>query len=288
MTHDKHRVTTRVGDVAYVDRGHGPVALFVHGVFLNSHVWRHVIDRLAGERRCIAVDLLAHGDTTAGPEQDVSLSAEADMLEAFCVAMGLGRVDLVANDSACAIAQIFAVRYPERLRTLTLTNGDTHDNYPPEAFKPTIGLAAAGILSQQRETFLANPELLRNGFGAGYEDIDEVAPETLAAYVKPLLATPEATRNLERWLVGLQDNSQTTAIAPQLRELATPTLVVWGTGDEFFPVKWAYWLQGAIPGVRKVVLLEGAKLFFPEERPDELTAALREHWQAAAAVLEPA
>jgi hypothetical protein len=30
-----------------------------------------------------------------------------------------------------------------------------------------------------------------------------------------------------------------------------------------------------------VVELEGAKLFFPEERPDALAAALREHWQAA-------
>ena len=67
-----------------------------------------------------------------------------------------------------------------------------------------------------------------------------------------------------------------------------PTLVVWGTGDDFFPVAWAYWLKGAIPGVRKVIELEGAKLFFPEERPEELAEALREHWQITARVLEPA
>ncbi|HEX3918553.1 MAG TPA: alpha/beta hydrolase [Caulobacteraceae bacterium] len=284
----KQHVETRVGDIAYVDRGEGPVALFVHGVFLNSHVWRHVIDRLCGERRCIAVDLLAHGDTLAGPDQDVSLRAEADMLEAFCEAMGLAQVDLVANDSACAIAQIFAVRQPERLRSLTLTNGDTHDNYPPADFAPTIALAAAGVFSQQREAFAADPELLRGGFATGYEDVDKVSPETLATYVRPLVATPEATRNLERWLVALQDTTQTTEIAPQLRQLRVPTLVVWGAGDPFFPVAWAYWLKGAIPGVRKVVELEGAKLFFPEERPDELAEALREHWQVTSRVLEAA
>jgi pimeloyl-ACP methyl ester carboxylesterase len=284
----KQHVETRVGDIAYVDRGEGPVALFVHGVFLNSHVWRHVIDRLCGERRCIAVDLLAHGDTLAGPDQDVSLRAEADMLEAFCEAMGLAQVDLVANDSACAIAQIFAVRQPERLRSLTLTNGDTHDNYPPADFAPSIALAAAGVFSQQREAFAADPELLRGGFATGYEDVDKVSPETLATYVRPLMATPEATRNLERWLVALQDTTQTTEIAPQLRQLRVPTLVVWGTGDPFFPVAWAYWLKGAIPGVRKVVELEGAKLFFPEERPDELAEALREHWRVTSRVLEAA
>jgi len=288
MAQDKQRVTTRVGEVAYVDRGEGPVALFVHGVFLSSHLWRHVIDRLAGERRCIALDLLAHGDTPAGPDQDLSFRAEAEMLEAFCEALGLDQVDLVANDSACAIAQIFAVRHPERLRTLTLTNGDTHDNYPPADFAPTLAMAAAGVFSAQREAFLADPELLRGGFGSGYEAIDKVEPETLATYVRTLFATPEATRNLERWLISIGDNRQTTEIAPQLRQLATPTLIVWGTGDGFFPLRWAYWLQGAIPGARQVVELQGARLFFPEERPDELVAALREHWRVTSRTLEPA
>ena len=130
------------------------------------------------------------------PIQDVSFRAEAQMLEAFCEALGLDEVDLVANDSACAIAQIFAVRHPQRLRSLTLTNGDTHDNYPPADFAPTIAPAAAGGLSQQRETLAANPELLRGAFAGGYEHIGNISAETLATYVTPLFATPEATRNL--------------------------------------------------------------------------------------------
>jgi pimeloyl-ACP methyl ester carboxylesterase len=70
-------------------------------------------------------------------------------------------------------------------------------------------------------------------------------------------------------------------IEPLLRQLSVPTLVVWGTGDVFFPVKWAHWLRDTIPGVQKVVELEGAKLFFPEERPQPLIQALREHWSNA-------
>ncbi len=54
---------------------------------------------------------------------------------------------------------------------------------------------------------------------------------------------------------------------------------MWGTADIFFPVKWAYWLRGAIPGARDVVELEGAKLFFPWERPVELATALRSFWR---------
>jgi pimeloyl-ACP methyl ester carboxylesterase len=62
-------------------------------------------------------------------------------------------------------------------------------------------------------------------------------------------------------------------------QLQAPTLVVWGTDDVYFSLKWAYWLRAAIPGCRKVIELAGARLFFPEERPGELAQALRGHWQ---------
>jgi pimeloyl-ACP methyl ester carboxylesterase len=281
MAQQKQRVTTRVGEMAYAERGEGPTALFVHGVFLNSHYWRHVMARLSNERRCLAPDLLGHGDTPARPDQDVSLRAEADALEAFCEAMGLNQVDVVANDSGSAIAQIFAARHPERIRSLTLTNGDADGNYPPPDFRQVVEMAKGGVFSAQREAFAADVNLLRPGFAAGYERPDAVSDETLKTYVGPLFATPEATRALERWLVSFDDTSQTREIEPLLRKITAPTLIVWGTGDHFFPVKWAYWLKGAIPGARKVVELEGAKLFFPEERPDELADALRTHWRTS-------
>jgi pimeloyl-ACP methyl ester carboxylesterase len=281
MAQQKRRVATRFGDVAYVERGEGPVALFVHGIFLNSYLWRHVMGRLEGQRRCVALDLLSHGDSPARPGQDISFRGQAEMLEALLDALGLDQVDLVANDSGGAIAQIFAARHPERVRTLALTNCDVHDNYPPPALGPTMAAARKGRFSTHRESWLADIEHFRPGFATAYERIDEVEAEALDAYLRPLLSSPARTRDLERWLVGSADCTQTTEIAPLLRKLEVPTLIVWGTDDVYFPVKWAYWLRGAIPGVRRLVELEGARLFFPEERPDELAEALREHWRAA-------
>jgi len=276
---DKKNVRTRFGEIAYVDHGKGPVALFVHGVFLNSYLWRHVIDGVADMRRCIAVDLMSHGDTKAREDQDISFRAQAQMLEAFCDSMDVDSVDLVGNDSGGAIAQIFAARHPERIRSLTLTNCDTHDNYPPPAFAPTRAAAAAGRFSARRLELLADMELSRPAFAAGYEHVERVSTETLRAYLEPLFATPEATRNLERWLIAEDDNSPTVEIEPLLRQLRAPTLIVWGTADVFFPLKWAYWLKDTIPGARKVIELDDAKIFFPEERPYALVQALREHWR---------
>lgn len=55
----------------------------------------------------------------------------------------------IANNSGGAIAQIFAVHHPHRLRTLTLTNCDTHDNWPPAATLPMIE-PRAGVRCSRR------------------------------------------------------------------------------------------------------------------------------------------
>src|SRR6266478_7538872 len=65
------------GRISYTEAGSGPVALFVHGVVLNKHLWRHQLSGMSDIRRCIAVDLLAHGDTEIEPNQDVSVTANA-------------------------------------------------------------------------------------------------------------------------------------------------------------------------------------------------------------------
>ena len=282
----RHTIETRLGRVSYVDVGEGPPALFVHGVGTNAYLWRGVIDGVRDVRRCIAPDLPLHGRTPAGPDQDFSLRGLAEVVEALYEALdgagggGLGPVDLVANDTGGAVAQVVAARHPERLRTFTLTNCDTHDNIPPEAFAPVIEMARQGALATTAEAVLADPALMRaGGLGAGYEHPDQLSDEMLRAYLTPVLGTPQAARRFEHVLLAL-DPRDLLEVEPALKELTVPTLVVWGTGDEFFDVSWAYWLRDTIPGVTEVVEVPGAKLFFPDERPGDLIPHLRRHWAA--------
>lgn len=277
MIDTKHTVSTPFGEIAYSEQGQGPPALFVHGLFLNGHLWRHVIDRVADQRRCIAVDLLGHGDTKTKPGDDMSLGRNADMLEAVCDALELDRVDVVANDTGGAVVQIFAARHPERIRTLTLTNCDAHDNVPPEGFKPIVETVRATGLTELGAQMVADPDVARQALATAYEHPENVDDETIRTYVEPLFATPESTAAIERWFDALEP-TDVLAAEPKLRQLHAPTMIVWGTGDELFGIEWAHWLRETIPGATEVVEVPGAKLFFPEERPEELATALREHW----------
>jgi pimeloyl-ACP methyl ester carboxylesterase len=274
----RHTVATRSGEISYIDIGTGPVALFVHGIATNAYLWRHVISALATQRRCIALDLPLHGRSPVTAEQDLSLAALAAGLDDFCEALGLAGIDLVANDTGGAIAQIFAARHPQRLATLTLTDCDTAGNMPPESVKPVIELAAAGKLAPTAvEMFGDLDAAAQASFGFAYEHLDRVDRDVIRSYLEPCIGTMERARQFERLMVSL-DAGDLEAVTPQLRELTVPTLVVWGTDDEAFDISWAYWLRDTIPGTTGVVTVDGARLFFPEERPTDLVPHLEQHW----------
>jgi pimeloyl-ACP methyl ester carboxylesterase len=275
----KHAQTPS-GRISYMEHGHGAVALFIHGVLLNSHLWRHQLAELADVRRCIALDLLAHGDTEIAPDQDVSVTANAQMLKEFLDALNVDRVDLIGNDSGGGISQIFAALYPERIRSLTLTNCDTHDNWPPEPFQPFLAMAANGGLRRTLEAMIADKDVYRakNALGPAYEHPERLTDEDIEEYLCPFLKTEQRTRDLQRFLAAF-DNQHTLVIEDRLKTLQAPTLIVWGTDDMYFDVKWSRWLADNIPGTRRRVEFKDARIFFPEERWLEFNKELRDHWQ---------
>jgi pimeloyl-ACP methyl ester carboxylesterase len=276
----KQSVSTPSGRISYSDLGTGPVALFVHGVLLNSYLWRHQQETLSDVRRTIAIDLLAHGDTEIRSDQNVSVTANAKMLCEFLDALAINQVDIVGNDSGGGISQIFCALYPERVRSLTLTNCDTHDNWPPIAFQPFVAMVKAGGLRKTLEAMLSNKAIYGSpeALGPAYEHPEKVSDDTIERYLRPLVATEQRTRDLERF-VNAFDNRHTVAIEPKLRTLNAPTLIVWGTDDVYFDVKWSHWLSKTIPGTKRRVEFEGARIFFPEERPEDFNKELREFWK---------
>jgi len=280
---DKHRdqLQTKSGPASYIDTGGpGRVALFVHGLGTSSYLWRHVIDQLDGQRRCVAVDLPLHGQTPAAADQDFTLPGFARFLAEFCEGLELTDVDLVANDTGGAVSQVFATGHPELLHTLTLTNCEAHDNLPPKVLLPAVWLAHMGLAARISPRLLRDIRRGRKRFyGLGYQDIENL-PEDLARFwLESQFATPELARQNQRIMTSLHARDL-LAIEPALARLQVPTLIVWGTGDKFFRLKWAYWLRDTIPGATEVVELSGARIFFPDERATELTAALRRHWDA--------
>src|SRR5207237_1341406 len=185
------------------EQGAGPVALFVHGVLLNGHLWRQQLSQLSDTRRCIAVDLLAHGETEIAPGQDVSVTANALMLESFLDALSIDQVDLVGNDSGGWIAQIFAGAHPERLRSLTPTDCDAQGHSPPAAFKAFLARAP---------TLASSPSSRRGGWPARSRPRAGGSSGTAPASAVPKSAPRSSTGHCAR--IGGSECSRSSAGQP--------------------------------------------------------------------------
>jgi methylisocitrate lyase len=168
------------------------------------------------------------------------------------------------------------------VRSLTLTDCDTHDNWPPEAFKPFLAMAAGGGLRGTLDAMLSDKSIYRSAqaLGPAYEHPERLSDDSIEHYLRPLVRTEQRTRDFERFLAAF-DNKHTLAIEARLKTLKAPTLIVWGTDDVYFDVKWSRWLADTIPGTRRRVEFKGARIFFPEERWGEFDKELRAHWRAA-------
>jgi len=274
-------VQTSFGRIAYVEMGEGPAALFLHGVPLNGAHWRDVMNVVSRQARAIAIDLMGLGHSEVDLDQDLTFPAQAQMTLEVMDALGVERFDLVGNDSGGAIAQILCVNSPSRVRSLTLTNCDCHDNWPPAAFAQATALAKFGRLSSVLKGVLDNLALARSdlGLGTGFERPDLLTAELVSAYIAPLVATEGRMAQLDRYVASM-DSNQTVSIYDALRGLHVPTQILWGAEDVFFPVEWARWLGRTIPGTSRVIEIVGARLFFAEERPYWLADRLMEHWRA--------
>lgn len=275
---------TAFGRIAYVERGEGPAALFIHGLPLNGFQWRGALERLSPYRRCIAPDCMGLGYSEIPEKQSLAPEVQASMFGAFLDTLGIRGVDLVASDSGGAIAQLFVARYPERVRTLLLTNCDVHENSPPPALLPVIAGSKAGtfvddvLVPQLNDK--ANSRLMTGLGGCCYTTPAGLTDEAIEVYLRPLASSPLRKAQLHRYCIALEPNPL-LAVERALRQSSVPLRVVWGTGDTIFDPSGPDWLDRTFPGSRGVRRIEGANLFFPEEMPDVIAEEAQKLWSAA-------
>lgn len=274
---------TSFGDIAYLERGEGPAALFLHGFPLNSFQWRGAIERLSPYRRCIAPDFLGMGYTRVENGQSCAPEAQLAMLVALLDALSVSSVDVVASDSGGAVAQLLVARYRNRIRTLLLTNCDTENDSPPPALLPVIELARRGrFVDDWLGKWHADTALARSPEGIGgmcYADPAQPTDEAIDTYFGPLLSTQRRKDMAHAYALGLAHNAL-AGIGPALKGSTVPTRIVWGTADDIFSSASPGFLDRAFGNSRGARLLAGSKLFWPEERPDVIAEEARHLWNA--------
>ena len=97
-----------------------------HGVGRSTKFWYHWVPALAGDYQVVRRDMRGHGQSSA-PEPDHTWSLDelvTDMHD-FMDGLGLTQVHYVGESIGGILGVLFATRWPERLKSLTICNSPT-------------------------------------------------------------------------------------------------------------------------------------------------------------------
>ena len=127
--------------MAYHEAGSGDTILFLHGNPTSSYLWRNIIPHLSGLGRCIAPDLIGHGDSDKlddpGPGS-YRFVEHREYLDGLLDQLGIGdRVTLVIHDWGSALGFDWANRNRDRVAGIAymeaIVRPVTWDEWPEAA-----------------------------------------------------------------------------------------------------------------------------------------------------------
>lgn len=118
----KSRATVNGAEMAWHEQGEGDAIVFLHGNPTSSYLWRDIVPRVAHLGRCIAPDLVGHGDSAKLADQGPGTYRFVDhraYLDALFEHLDLGdAVTFVIHDWGSALGFDWARRHPDRVAGL--------------------------------------------------------------------------------------------------------------------------------------------------------------------------
>lgn len=270
-----HTFDLPAGRLRCFEAGSGPPIVFVHGLLVNANLWRKVIERLAGEFRCVALDMpLGSHLEPAGPNADLTPPGLARFVTEALDALDLEDVTLAGNDTGGALCQIAVTERPDRVGRLVLTSCDFRDNFPPLAFRPLKPLVRVPGLTQAILTALRPRPARRLPVAFGWLTKRPIDREAEDSYVLPSLFDSAVRSELRRVLPAIHPR-HTRAAADRLPSFDRPALIAWSREDRFFPRGDAEELARLIPHAR-LEWIEDSYTFSSEDQPARLAELVTE------------
>ncbi len=236
------------------DEGAGAPVLFLHALGTDLRLWDRLLPLLPGGLRLVRVDMRGHGlsDCPPAPYAMGGLVRDAERL---CDALGLRGAAVVGLSIGGLIAQGLAIKRPEIVQRLVLSNTAAKIG-TPALWHDRIAAVRAGGLGALADGVMAR------WFPAAFR----ATPE-LALWRNMLLRTPvEGYAGCCTALAGA-DFTATTAT------LRLPLLAIAGSEDGSTPPDLVRETAGLVPGAR-FALIRGAGHLPCVDRPEDYAAIL--------------
>lgn len=261
------QIQLKQGTISYDDLGEGLGIIFLHGALSNSYTWKKILEPLSANFRCIAPTLPLGGHTIPLHDSaDLTPFGIADLLLDFIDALKLEQVVLVANDTGGAYAQVFAAKYPDKVRGLVLSNCDALDVFPPAQFASLQRFIDMPLYTDLMAVLFRLKPILKTQWVLGLLSSRLSQNEIYKHYVKGFIDNAGVRSDFKKvaraWSVDY-----TQEAAQMLAQLTIPTLLLWGAEDKkLFPASLAERLHKTLAG-SQLIFIDGAMTYVQVDQP---------------------
>ena len=266
------------GTIDYEDSGgSGPVIVLVHGLIMDSSLWRHVIEELRADFRCVAPTLPLGGHRhPMRADADLSMRGVANILGELLERLDLREITLAMNDWG-GPQLLIGGAFDERIARLALCSCEAFDNVPPEGparALPYIARLPGGIAAALLP--FRFDRLRRLPITYGLLSKQRVPREVMDRWFGPALAQRAIRRDLRKYVISAaQGRRELLAAAGALSGFERPALVAWASEDRMMPREHGRRLAELLPQGTLVEIADSYTLI-PEDQPATLAAHLRE------------
>lgn len=252
MSVGEHQFTLHDRQVNYYEAGlhHSRSVLLLHGGIGDAkHNWYDTIPLLAEDYHVLAPDLPGFGGTEA-VSTNKNLADVASWLIDFLKSQDVEQVVVIGNSFGALIARFMAVKYPQIVVGIIMSNGGYIPDVPPAVRLLMKFPIISGILSQMLANIATSPESLSEMI----HQEDAITPDFLAC----------AKENTS----GYAKLMKMTAVQSPIKDKPmVAMLILWGVEDKSIAISVGHGLKNTL-GNADFVEIENCGHFPHLEEPD--------------------
>ncbi|MBI4898538.1 MAG: alpha/beta hydrolase [Actinobacteria bacterium] len=225
-----------------------PAVVLIHGLAGCWQNWLENIPALGEDFNVIAIDLPGFGESAMPAGKAISIPGYARTVVGVLNSLGVERASLIGNSMGGQTAIQTALDHPTRVdRTILVSPAGYSTCVTPPALGHCSGLGGALIANEApwRRFLISRPRLRAIALGSVVAH-----PELLGPEICFELMGADRKVGFAAAAHAILDHD----FRSNLRDVASPTLVVWGRNDHLVTYRDAERLASRIPNAQKIVL----------------------------------
>ena len=242
----------------------------MHGTSSSLHTWDDFTEIIKKNRRVVRFDLPGFGLTGPHPKNNYTYDYYVSFVNKMLEALKINYCYLAGNSLGGGITWKFALKYPDKVKKMILLDPD---GVEIKLGKGAVGFMLAKTLGKipllKYIPYFSTPDWsIINSVQGVYYNKSKIKESTYQRYKDFTL------RKGNRKALMLMLNNPIVDTSMYLKNIKTPTLIIWGDNDDVIPVEVAPKFQKEIPNSKLVIMKDMGHI--PMEEDPEQTAKLIE------------